>query len=326
MRGHWGIVVAALAAACGGSEGGAADASDVDARVPMPVDAGPDADLRDALRPPTDDGGMLLFGPGFVLDEVHLAEGGHSWAPWAPLVNPNFDAAIAGGDMILLVEIRGLDDPAGQNDADVSLGIYLGTDTDGMVADNFTGFEPLRVHPDSLDSIGQPRALLSGGSITSGHITGSISGEIVFFLPTIGAVKIQDPVFEGDLVAATDQQSIVELRNGRLSGELLARHLEEVPNPVPTTCVANSMLDLVALPCLSFDGVQPDVDRDSDGLEVFAETAERLDGQIDICSDGDGTNYTSTGAVQCVLDPAFQDAFTATIEVTGVRATILPPL
>jgi hypothetical protein len=41
---------------------------------------------------------------------------------------------------------------------------------------------------------------------------------------------------------------------------------------------------------------------------------------------GNGTAQTSTSAVQCVLDPAFQDAYTATIEVRGVRAFLLPPM
>ncbi len=331
MRLQLGVAALALcgAAACGGSSStGTADAAanNPDARIPMPVDASLDADLRDADRPPTDDGGALTFGPGFVLDTVRLAESGHSWAGWAPLVNPQFDTAITNGQMILLVELRGLDDPSGQNDSDVQVGIYVGVDSDADPSNNFSGNAVLHVSTNSLDQVGNPRALLTNGSITNGELSGSISGEITFFLPTIGAVKIQDPEFSGQLIAAGDGQSITELRGASLHGELLARHLEEVPNPVPTTCVANSMLDLVALPCLSFDGVQPDVDRDGDGLETFTETAGNLDGKIDECTDGDGTTYASTSSVQCVLDPAFQDAFTATIEVSGVRAVLAAPL
>jgi hypothetical protein len=118
---------------------------------------------------------------------------------------------------------------------------------------------------------------------------------------------------------------VVELENGELRGVILARHLEEVPNPVPSTCMANTMLDLAALPCLSFDGAQPDVDRDGDGLESFKEVVGDIDGQIDLCTDGDGTDCASTWNVQCVLDPAFQDAYTAILEVRGVRAFLLPP-
>lgn len=321
-------LLAGTLAACGGSEGGATDAAVnvPDARTPMPVDAGLDADLRDADRPPTDDGGMLVFGPGFVLDDVKMAMSGHSWSGWAPIVNPQFATAIGDGTMILLVELRGLDDPSGQNDSDVSVGIYVGLDTDTNPGNNFTGSASLRIATESLDSNGNPRALLGNGSIVNGRISGSITGEIIFFLPTIGAVKLQDAQFSGDLVAAGDSLSVVELQNGRLSGMMLARHLEEVTNPVPTTCLAGSLLDLVALPCLSFDGVQPDVDRDNDGLESFDEVKDQLDGEIDLCTDGNGTTYASTSTVQCVLDPAFQDAFTAVIEVGGVRAVLLPPL
>jgi hypothetical protein len=322
------LVLAASVAGCGGSEGGSTDAAVnlPDARIPMPVDAGLDADLRDADRPPTDDGGMLIFGPGLVLDDVRLATSGHSWQGWAPIVNPQFATAIGDGTMILLVELRGLDDPSGQNDSDVSVGIYVGLDTDTDSSNNFSGSASLRIASQSLDQNGNPRALLGSGTIINGHISGSITGEIVLFLPTIGAVKLQDAQFSGDLIAAGDGLSVVELQNGRLSGMMLARHLEEVPNPVPTTCLASSLLDLVALPCLSFDGVQPDVDRDSDGLETFDEVKDQLDGQIDLCTDGNGSTYASTTSVQCVLDPAFQDAFTAIIEVGGVRAVLLPPL
>ncbi len=312
--------------ACGGTASDDPDAAQADGRVPMPLDAAPDADYRDAGDPPVDDAGMLVFGPGMVLYEVHLAETGHSWANWAPLVNAQFDLAIDNGEMIVLVELRGLDDPSGQNDPDVDVAIFLGTDTDLDPSDNFSGGESFRVSADSLDPLGNPRALLPGGSVSDGHIQGSISGEIAFFLPTIGEVKIQDPVFSADLVPSSDNEAVAQLQNGRLSGHVIAQDLETIANPVPTTCLAVSMLDLVALPCLSFDGSQPDVDRDADGLESFSEDKDDLDGQIDLCRDGNGVTYASTPTVQCVLDPAFQDAFTAILEVAGVRAFLLPPL
>ena len=314
--------VVLFAIGCGGSESNDNDASVL---VPMPIDAGFDADLRDADRPPLDDAGALAFGPGIILDEVHFATEGHSWAGWAPLVNPQFDVAIENADMILLVEFRGLDDPSGQNDNDVSVAIYAGVDTDGISSNNFSGQATIQVSELSLDSIGNPRALLPNATITSGHLTGTIQGEIVIFLPSIGAVRVQDPTFSGDLVASSDNESIVELQNATLFGSMLARHLEAVHNPVPATCLAQSMLDLVALPCLAFDGVQPDVDRDNDGLEKFEENKDFINGTIDTCTDGNGQTYASTPMIQCVLDPAFQDAFTAKLETRGVRAFLQPP-
>jgi hypothetical protein len=329
MRLGWFVLATGLLAACDGSDSpGDIDASAVplpDGRLPTVFDAGPDADLRDAVGPPTDDGGVLVFGPGMIADELRLAESGHSWAGWAPLVNPNFATAIDGGEMILLIELRGLDDPSGQADSDVSVAIYVGTDPDSDPDNNHTGSAMLHVAAESLDSLGNPRALLPNGSIAGGHLTGQVSGEITLFLPGIGALAVQDPVFEADLIAATDGKSIAALRNGRLSGVMRARDLQTVDNPVPTTCVASSMLDLVALPCLSFDGVQPDVDRDADGLEWFEEVAGALDGRIDLCHDGDGTTYVSTPTVPCVLDAAFQDAYTVEVEVGGVGAILLPP-
>jgi hypothetical protein len=311
--------------ACGGSDSNP-DATLPDSRLPTLLDAAVDADLRDSPSAPLDDAGLLVFGPGLVLNQVRFADAGHSWAGWAPLVNPQFDMAIDDGDMILLLELRGLDDPGGQNDPDgVSVAIYSGVDTDYDPDNNFSGSASLRVAAASVDSLGFPRAMLPDATLVDGHLSGSVVGEILLFLPAIGAVKVQDADFSADLVADGSNEAVVQIHNGVLSGNLLARHLEEVPNPVSSTCLAHSMLDLVALPCLSFDGVQPDVDRDDDGLESFDEDKYDLDGQIDICTDGDATTYVSTATVQCVLDPAFQDAYTAIIEVGGVRAFLLPP-
>lgn len=325
----WGLGVCAFALilGCGGSESSNPDAALnlPDARLPNPVDAGVDADLRDAVGAPTDDAGSLLLGPGIVLDTVRFAEEGHAWAGWAPLVNPQFEIAIDDGEMIVLVELRGLDDPSGQNDDAVDVAIYAGVDPDLDPDNNFTGSASLYVSEDSLDPLGFPRALLPDASIVDGHLTGSVVGEIELYLPGIGNMKLQDPDFSGDLVPAGDNEAVVELRNGELRGVILARHLEEIENPVSSTCMAHTMLDLAALPCLSFDGAQPDVDRDGDGLETFKEVVGDIDGQIDLCTDGDGTDYTSTWNVQCVLDPAFQDAYTAILEVSGVRAFLLPP-
>lgn len=329
MRLAWMLLTMTLVtSSCGDGDPTAdidASVSQPDGRLPTVIDAGPDADLRDAMGPPTDDGGVLVFGPGLIADELRLAEAGHSWAGWAPLVNPNFSTAINSGEMILLIELRGLDDPSGQQDGDVSVAIYVGTDPDADPDNNHTGSATLHVAAESLDSLGNPRALLPNGSITGGHLSGSVTGEITLFLPGIGALAVNDPQFEADLIAAGDGKSVAEIRNGRLSGVMLARDLQVVANPVPTTCIASSMLDLVALPCLSFNGVQPDIDRDQDGLEWFEEVAGALDGRIDLCHDGDDTTYVSTPSIPCVLDSAFQDAYTVEVEVGGVGAILLPP-
>src|SRR5688500_11608423 len=143
----WLGVLVAIVGACGGDdEGAVADGAPPDGRIPMPVDGGPDADLRDAAGPPVDDAGLLAFGPGVVLDTVHLSEGGHSWAPYGPIVNLERDNVTADGTMLILVELRGLDDPSGQNDADgLDLGVFNGVDLDGNPNDNFTGAEILQV-------------------------------------------------------------------------------------------------------------------------------------------------------------------------------------
>jgi hypothetical protein len=291
----------------------------------MPVDAAPDADLRDAMGPPLDDAGGLAFGPGLVLDQVHLAENDHAWAPYAPLVNVELEQAISSGAMIVLVELRGLDDPYGQDDPDgLALGLYSGEDLDGNTLDNFSGAEDLRVAADSLDPIGNPRALLPAATLSDGALAGSDPGPLALFFPTLGfELYVYDADFAGTLTPGPIGTMRVDaLMNGSLDGQLLARDIA-VPNPIMTVCSGETLLDVIASGCLALDGINPDVDRDGDGLETFAD--KDGDYTIDSCYDGNGVEYTSVPGVPCVLDPAFADAYTVRLEVSGVRAILVAP-
>lgn len=319
-------VLALGATACGDdSAGGELDASQSDARIPMPLDAGPDADLRDAEPPPRDDAGALVFGPGLILDDVSLAESGHSWAPYAPLVNVELDTVVADGTMIVLVELRGLDDPSGQNDSALDLGLYSGVDPDGIPGDNFTGAELLQVSADSLDSLGRPRSLLEGAAVSNGALAGADPGPLSLYFPTLGELTVYDVTFQGTLAATPDGMAVASLGGGSIAGVLLARDLGLMDNPVPGMCLGDTFLDVISQGCLGLDGIQPDVDRDGDGLERFEEKLGMIDWVIDRCVDGDGTEYASVPGVPCVLDPAFADGYTVLIQVTGVRAILVPP-
>lgn len=319
-------LVAVFVGACGSDGAGTVDAAPADGRIPMPVDAGPDADLRDAAGPPLDDAGLLAFGPGVVLDTVHLAETGHSWAPYAPVVNLELDNVIADGTMLLLVEFRGLDDPAGQNDADgLDLGVFNGVDLDGNPNDNFTGSESLQVSIDSLDVNGNPRALIPDAALAAGALTGANAGPLLLYFPSLGELAVYDAQFSGTLVSGGGGTQVSTLMNGTISGVLLARDLGLMTNPVSSMCQGDTLLDVIAIGCLAIQGVQPDMDRDGDGLETFVEKTGMVDWVIDSCYDGNGTEYVTVPGTPCVLDPAFQDGYSVTIEVSGVRAILLPP-
>lgn len=314
-------LLAGLCPACGGDSAGASDAAqNSDGRIPMPLDASADADYSDATP------NSIVLGPGLALNQVAFATSGHAWANWAPLVNPQFVTAINQGALLVVLELRDLDDPSGQDDANgLDLAIYAANDTDANPSNNYNGSASLRISASSLDPLNNPRALLPGATLTGGTLSGAVAGPIDIYLPGIGELRLYDATFSAKLLAASDGESVSAIQDGILRGTLLARDLEAVANPVSSTCLANSMLDLAALPCLSFDGAQPDVDRDDDGLERFEENRADLDGQIDLCTDGNGQTFVSTPTIQCVLDPAFQDGYTFELRVAGVRALLEPP-
>ena len=319
------VGVSLFSVACARGLADETDASTVDGRIPMPVDAGspngPDADL-----PPRNDAGELAFGPAVVLDDLRLSDTGHSLERWAPLLNIALQLEVEPGKMIVLLEFRRLDDPRGQNDSDLDLGVFFGEDSNGAAADNFSGGAELKVSDASLDAIGNPIGLFPHLSVSGGHLSGTLNGTARLFVnvPSIGTVPVSDAALSADLVpwGTGEFGRITFLVNGRLTGTLRAQDVATIPNPAADACPGATLLDLAVLPCLISNGIQPDVDRDGDGLERFEDADQ--DGSIDRCYDGDGTLYVSTPFVSCALDPAFDDGFSASLEFAGVRAIILP--
>src|SRR5262245_28345076 len=95
------VSCALLLVACGGPPRGlASDAA------PPPVDAAvPDAPLE---LPP-------LLGPALVLDDLHIAsftEELHAFSILGQVLNPQLMMAVQGGNLLLGLELRGLDDPS----------------------------------------------------------------------------------------------------------------------------------------------------------------------------------------------------------------------
>jgi hypothetical protein len=65
-------------------------------------------------------------------------------------------------------------------------------------------------------------------------------------------------------------------------------------------------------------GVQADIDRDGDGLEVVVYDPQ---GAITHCVDGDGV--TEIPGKDCVCDPRVADGYSVAMKGGGVRATIV---
>ena len=72
-------------------------------------------------------------------------------------------------------------------------------------------------------------------------------------------------------------------------------------------------------------GSAPDVDLDGDGLERFEVTSTGPRGcqpVVTACIDGDGTRVEGR---DCVMDPDFQDGWSAGFELTAVRVNLVAP-
>lgn len=218
------IVLAVAVVGCGGSSSGDADAALViDATplvdAPVPDAAAPDASAPDAMVPdaviPADafipTGGHAQY----VIDTITIpTSSGQATAcgldidsdPMARVDNalgqivaalagaagadpqPGMDAALANGTALHLLDVQAdslADDPT------VLLREFLGEDTDGNPADNFSGSEPFAIAADSPTDA-QLAGAISGGQMDVGP--GELSVRIVPFsggtpivLPLVGA-------------------------------------------------------------------------------------------------------------------------------------------
>jgi hypothetical protein len=287
------------------------------------LDAGaPDAALSDAG--PTD-AALAHLGPALVFDTIALTGQNIVFGTLGDqLLNAQMAAQIEAGQFLLVIELRGLDDPAGQSDDSVDLGFYNTTDSDEDLTDNFDAENPetLLALGVSLGPGGEPLIVFSGASITSGRIlaTGLLD------IPIAGVpLPLQDATVEGRLVAAPDDLSIYYLDDSTLSGSVPASILALVPNLLTDMCTGGNMLDVMITSCGILPvSQQPDVDLDGDGLERFYDTggagdAGVPDGVIDLCVDGDGTEVPGE---QCWSDSRFADGYLMVFDLHGTRVLL----
>ncbi len=299
-------------AGCGSPPTGIAptDAATVDA-VP---DAVPDAALRE-------------LGQSLVFDSIELTGANLIFRLLGTqLLNDQINQQIQAGSFLLVIELRDLDDPSGQDDPTVTVGFYTGTDTDDDPTDNFNADDPERLiaAPLTIGGDGTPLVSFGDGSIASGRLTASGNG--VFPLPGSIPIPLQDAVLSGDLVSATDGSHIRLLENASLSGSVPMSALGLIPNLLGSMCPGSTLLDVMISGCGTGFAVQPDVDLDGDGLEKLYDTpmpndaGVTADGTIDRCVDGDGTEILGTS---CWNDPAMADGYRMVFTVHGTRVLLL---
>lgn len=212
----------------------------------------------------------------------------------------------------------------------------LDNDCDGVAdrTDRGAGMEPAcspfdpatnpEIELDPLSFVGNAPAI----TFLDGTIT-SVGGKLVLDAgPSIFSVNI--PVTDGinldlRISGATIQADVVEeggaivLKNGRLGGVIDSKTADTIrgleveqigltpENSLLDATFANLLGPLLALP-KSAKAIQdkypgcrtPDIDVDQDGLESYCDSNPDDDIKVvDICIDGDGTEFTDVGSMQC---------------------------
>lgn len=283
----------------------------------------PDAATADAMLPAPPDAEWIEMGPALVVDDFHIAglgEAVHAFALLGQALNPQLETAVMDGTLLLGLELRELDDPSGQNDADLSVGLYTLEDSNDNADNNFDPDAPEAFRPAAGSIVmGEPSVHFTTASIDGGEL--AAEGVSLFMLP--GDLPIPFPLeqltISGDLVAGGGGEYVRELENGLMIGAVPVSVLAVVPNIAGEMCPGQTLLDVLASGC-GFANVQPDVDLDGDGTERFFDLDD--DGSIDLCIDGDGTETTGT---DCPTGAGFADGYRLVFALHAVRATLLAP-
>src|SRR5262249_11023769 len=159
---------------------------------------------------------------------------------------------------------------------------------------------------EGLDALGQPVHSLDG--MAPGGVLSTSRGQILLEFPfceqTVGnrvLADVYDVTLTGTLTS--DATRVMNL-SARLCGAVAAGSLHRFPNYTGvggTNVLDNIVVGINALG-LHVTPTQPDVDVDGDGLETFADTDG--DNEIDLCTDGNGTQITGR---DCPSDPRIAD-------------------
>ena len=300
---------------------------------------GPDCLEETSLIANTLEIGAPDEGCDYTLDGMVDNRFGEAFGGGRGVVNMQIDDALAGGDLILLMTMLGLDDRSGAMDASFRTAVLNGIDADtpADASNNFSGTGEFLIDMAALGSDGLPTA-----SLESRVMMRMLSGgpeDISFVLP-FGGVALPLDLRQARISGTTRATGGVlsGIDSGLLCGVIPIRTLAMVPNPIgmvpggpSESC--DGMMDLGTVADLLVGGVtifiidigpaSPDIDLDGDGLETFEVDdmgSSGCQGVITACIDGDGTRIEGRA---CATDPRIADGFSAGLPFTAVGATIV---
>ncbi len=251
--------------------------------------------------------GFDLDGKGGIDNVLHAI---------GPQVNNSITQGIRSGDVLLLVEIAGLDLPYTGNDDSVTLKLYGGVDADNPInnANNLAvppGQEGpccqfkvdsrwLTVENDTVQATVRAPAFVKNGRLYAPTNFPHYSFDVQFLL-TVGLPPFKTIVISSSQLQVDLDSDLGQLRRGVLGGGLTANSLAAIDNPFcgtrgptcPSGNPASTLLDLVSY----LAGPAPDVDVDADGRECALDTTG--DQIIDLCCDGAGASVCSASDRVC---------------------------
>ena len=284
----------------------------------------------------------LLFGDGttgcdYSGDGIADNRFSDALGPLGSILNDMFlDDAPANGDLLLVLHMLGLDDPAAVNDPSLSIAFMQATDPDGDASNNLTGSGMLAADPNAFDAAGRPLT-----SFASRIASAMLSGGPEDILLPIGffPIELRQGQIRGTTTASGGELS--GLTNGTLCGAVPVSTIALLPNfiemftgapapPCDGSTQPSTLADVLVGGTPSgfifpLRGSSPDVDLDGDGLERFEVVRSGPRGcqpVITACVDGDGTRVESR---DCVMDPDFQDGWSAGFDLEAVRVNLVAP-
>lgn len=302
---------------------------------------GCDAACRDEITLIMNSLGLASRGQGCDLDGDGTADNAFARALGllASALGPLISMQIDNGNLIFLLNMQGLDDPAGQNDDDFRIAWLFGEDADDNLSNNFSGSGEFLVNADSLGPDGSAMTSIQS-SVSSGALAGGpedIPIPIGFF-----PIDLRQGRIEGQFAQAGGE--LYELQDGMLCGGIPVSLLSLLggfagdmlaTDPPCDGGAPAELLDLLvaggsatvsfgdgSIP-LRFTATPPDLDLDGDGLEGFTVTDDGPAGcqpVVTSCTDGDGTVIDGRG---CFSDPRIADGHSAAFNISAVAATIV---
>lgn len=206
------------------------------------------------------------------------------------------------------LELQMLDDNGFMNDPEIVVAGYdlIDTDVPTAPADDFSSIEPFYFSRDSVSVPGCSAVTSAAGELADGAITGT---DDALSLPfgTLGRIPLENSQFDLDIAPSGAGYRI---SYGRIGGILSICELSKISSPIGYS-ILWAVVDLQ---------LQPDMDRDGDGVEQIV-----ADGfGIRKCTDGDGK--TEILGADCPCDPAIADGYSALVIVRGTGARLLGPV